>query len=77
MAFHTDRKLFAYSFPSGLTLSLFMPAGNYSPIVSYPLDSIAFHAGRKLFAHSFPSGLTPWLFTAAGNFTKKLQPQKG
>ena len=34
--FHTDRKLFAYSFPFGMTPLCFISIGNYSQMVSYP-----------------------------------------
>ena len=36
MVLHTDRKLFAKGFLSGLTLRCFMPTGNYSRRVSHP-----------------------------------------
>ena len=36
IAFHTDRKLFAYSFPFGMTPLCFISIGNYSQMVSYP-----------------------------------------
>ena|GEM_PF-839222 len=36
IAFHTDRKLFAYGFPSGMTPLCFIAAGNYSQMVSCP-----------------------------------------
>jgi len=35
-AFHTDRKLSAYGFLSGLALLRFIPTGNYPRMVSYP-----------------------------------------
>ena len=36
IAFHSDRKLFASSFLSGLTPLRFTPTGNFSQAVSYP-----------------------------------------
>ena len=36
IAFHTGRKLFANGFPSDMVPLRFIPAGNCSPIVSYP-----------------------------------------
>jgi hypothetical protein len=36
IAFHTGRKLFAYSFLSGMAPLRFISAGNFSQMVSYP-----------------------------------------
>ena len=81
MVFHTDRKLFAYGFLSGLAPWYSLPTGNCSPgDFSTPLEmtkglgSKVFLTDRKLFAKGFLFGLAPWCSLPTGNFSLPLLP---
>ena len=62
MVFHTDRKLFAYSFLFGLAPLHFISAGNYSRKVSCPtwLHSISYR--QETFCEGFPVRLDSTVF---------------
>ena len=51
---HSDRKLFAYSFLSGMGRLRIIATGNYSRMVSYSTWEMGIHSDRKLFANGFP-----------------------
>ena len=52
--FHTGRKLFAYSFPSGMAPLRFIPAGNFSRIVSCPAWLHCVSYRQETFCEWFP-----------------------
>ena len=54
IAFHRGRKLFAYSFPFGMTPLCFISIGNYSPIVSYPAWLHCVSSRQEAFREWFP-----------------------
>ena len=77
IAFHTGRKLFVYSFLSGMVPLRFTSIGHYSQMVPIRHGSIAFHTGRKLFAYGFPSGIAPLRFISIGNFSQMVPIRHG
>ena len=54
IAFHTGRKLFAYSFPSGMAPLRFISTGNFSQIVSYPAWRHCVSSQQETFHKWFP-----------------------
>ena len=54
IAFHSDRKLFASSFLSGLALLRFTSTGNFSPAVSYPAWRHCVSPQQETFCKQFP-----------------------
>ena len=67
MGIHRDRKLFAYSFLSGMGQLHIIAAGNYSRMGSYSAWEMGIHSDRKLFANGFLLDVGKWGFIAAGN----------
>ena len=64
---HSDRKLFAYSFLSGMGRWQIIVAGNCTRMVSYSTWEMGIHSDRKLFANGFLLDVGQWGFIAAGN----------
>ena len=62
MVFHTDRKLFAYSFLFGLAPLHFISAGNYSRKVSCPTWHHSISYRQETFCEGFPIRLDSMLF---------------
>ena len=75
--FHSNRKLFANGFLSGVMPQCFLPIGNFSTgdfstslEMTERLGSIVFHLNRKLFAYGFLSGVALLCFLPTGNFLR-------
>ena len=68
MGIHSDGKLFANSFPSGMGRLHIIVTGNYSRMVSYSTWEMGIHSDRKLFVNGFLSGMRLWCIIATGNY---------
>ena len=53
MGIHRDRKLFAYSFLSGMGRLRIIVTGNYLRMVSIRHGAVVYHSDRKLFGRRF------------------------